>query len=614
MSWFSRCSWYGGPFNGGNCRRCTNVSFGDEIVRNPDPISNDETPDFSYPPSQPQTSSFDQFHCFHYGDPLEDCVRCQWCTCKWCGHGLREGFCLFCASRDDNSSIDAPNPNSFNDPPNVFTHPPQPQYESYSCELCGNDAHYGYDCPPWFPLVYEQESCYNQNFGDNYYPQNSPSCCENCGVLMKYSINHQPQSIQEDLNQQKMNDEFKIELRNELLNTMQSLCERILQREQAANESTIPLNEITSQIPPITPVLPTMEPEDSLIMGDEDLSTIPEKESDEFIKSSVENLVPIPSESEDTFGSNSGCDLPLCDDFSPINIPEGKSMTFSNLLFDSNDDFTSSDDESLSDEAVPEDNVKIYSNPLFKFDNEYISSDVNPLFDELLENIESKDFYDEQSLLVTPLSDANEDECFDPGGDIDEIEACLTSDSIPSGIDGIDFDPDGDILLLEKLLNDDPSSLLPLKELYFEDLKVIQSSINTSPDFEDDYYDSEGDIIYLESLLNNDTISYLPPEVFLDHDPRSLNDEPENLKSMVKVFDPGISEKKFSPIYVTDIPKMDKCKAKQTKPEHEIGRVQEIEAEGSNTPPHLERRSSIRLELNLQTERNLEKKLDRGSD
>nr|GFA80356.1 hypothetical protein [Tanacetum cinerariifolium] len=38
---------------------------------------------------------------------------------------------------------------------------------------------------------------------------------------------------------------------------------------------------------------------DSLSMGDEHLDTIPEKESDEFIKSSVENLVPNPSESED---------------------------------------------------------------------------------------------------------------------------------------------------------------------------------------------------------------------------------------------------------------------------------------------------------------------------
>nr|GEU67874.1 hypothetical protein [Tanacetum cinerariifolium] len=126
-----------------------------------------------------------------------------------------------------------------------------------------------------------------------------------------------------------------------------------------------------------------MEPKDSLIIGNEDLSTIPEMKSDEVIKSSVEDLVPIPSESEDTSGSDSECDLPLCDDFSPINILEGNSVTVSNPLFNSNDDFTSSDDESLSDEDVLEDKVKIYSNPLFEFNDEYISSDVNTLFDEV---------------------------------------------------------------------------------------------------------------------------------------------------------------------------------------------------------------------------------------
>ncbi|GKC02039.1 hypothetical protein Tco_0993649 [Tanacetum coccineum] len=115
-------------------------------------------------------------------------------------------------------------------------------------------------------------------------------------------------------------------------------------------KSAIPLNEIVSQIPlsnAITPVSPTLEPEDSLIIGNEELSTIPEKESDEVIKSSVENLVPIPSDN----------------------------------------------DESLSDEDVLEENVKIYSNPLFEFDDEYIFSDVNPLFDVVLENIESKEYY-----------------------------------------------------------------------------------------------------------------------------------------------------------------------------------------------------------------------------
>ncbi|GJU57386.1 hypothetical protein Tco_1235152 [Tanacetum coccineum] len=71
-----------------------------------------------------------------------------------------------------------------------------------------------------------------------------------------------------------------------------------------------------------------MEPEDSLIMGDENLSTIPEKEPNEFIKSSVEDLVLIPSEYEDTSDSDKECDLPFCDNF----------VTFSNPLFDANDD------------------------------------------------------------------------------------------------------------------------------------------------------------------------------------------------------------------------------------------------------------------------------------
>ncbi|GKC94816.1 reverse transcriptase domain-containing protein [Tanacetum coccineum] len=48
------------------------------------------------------------------------------------------------------------------------------------------------------------------------------------------------------------------------------------------------------------------------------------------------------------------------------------------------------------------------------------------------------------------------------GGDfvLEEIKACLSNDSIPPGIDDAEFDSEGDICLLEKLLNDDPSSNL----------------------------------------------------------------------------------------------------------------------------------------------------------
>ncbi|GKB35044.1 hypothetical protein Tco_0879986 [Tanacetum coccineum] len=214
MSWFSRCSWCGGPFNGGNCQHCTNVSFGDESVRNPKPISNDKTPDFSYPPSQPQTSSSIQFHCYGCGDLIEEGVRCQQYTCEWCGSGLSKGFCFIYASKDENSSINVPNPNSFNDPPNIFSHPPQPQ--TYSCKLCGNDSHYGYDCPPRFPLY------------------------------------HQPRIIQEDLNQQGISDvhdrwDKLEESHNELLNMIQSVYEKFLQQKQAATIDQSPLQEISLQ-------------------------------------------------------------------------------------------------------------------------------------------------------------------------------------------------------------------------------------------------------------------------------------------------------------------------------------------------------------------------------
>ncbi|GJT88043.1 hypothetical protein Tco_1069760 [Tanacetum coccineum] len=90
----------------------------------------------------------------------------------------------------------------------------------------------------------------------------------------------------------------------------------------------------------ITPVLPTKEPVNSLSMGDEHLDTILTTESDEVIKSSVENLVPIPSESEGI--PDSVCDVPLCNNPTPLEAFKEHSET----IINSNDDSTSSDDDS----------------------------------------------------------------------------------------------------------------------------------------------------------------------------------------------------------------------------------------------------------------------------
>ncbi|GJU98763.1 putative ribonuclease H-like domain-containing protein [Tanacetum coccineum] len=83
-----------------------------------------------------------------------------------------------------------------------------------------------------------------------------------------------------------------------------------------------------------TTIIPDSPITDSLIMEDKHLDTISEMESDEFIKSSVENLVQNPSESED----ECECDVPDCDD---------SQTTFFNPLFD---DSSSSDDESSHEE------------------------------------------------------------------------------------------------------------------------------------------------------------------------------------------------------------------------------------------------------------------------
>ncbi|GJZ26632.1 hypothetical protein Tco_0570885 [Tanacetum coccineum] len=92
----------------------------------------------------------------------------------------------------------------------------------------------------------------------------------------------------------------------------------------------------------ITPILSTEEPIDSLIMEDEHLDTIPATESDEVIKSSVENLVQIPSESEGI--PDNMCDVPFHDNSSPLDISKDQFEGF----FNSNDDSTSIDDDSFS--------------------------------------------------------------------------------------------------------------------------------------------------------------------------------------------------------------------------------------------------------------------------
>ncbi|GJV75329.1 hypothetical protein Tco_1506913 [Tanacetum coccineum] len=156
----------------------------------------------------------------------------------------------------------------------------------------------------------------------------------------------------------------------------------------------------------ITPVLPIEEPDNSLSMGDEHLSTIPETESDEVIKSSVKDLVPIPSESEGI--SKDTCDVPFCDNTPPLDVLNDHFEIFSdfNLLLHH--------DPSISVVSI-----------LKGFTDEPPLEENDDLFD-----LESKENDWKKILYDAPIDDLIiEDKVFDPG--IHEIIFSPTYGSLP---------------------------------------------------------------------------------------------------------------------------------------------------------------------------------------
>nr|GFC18008.1 hypothetical protein [Tanacetum cinerariifolium] len=325
-----------------------------------------------------------------------------------CGNVLIDGTCLKCNTKAGNSFVYDPNPKSFNEVQIIFNPPSQTHYNIYLCQICESNSHYGYECSQRVSLVYEPEPCYNQSFSDNAYPHKFTSLDQI--KPSSYSVN-QPLNIQNELDHHEL-------FVNELI------------QQKLQNKYAQPFPAIA-----ITFDLPTVEPKDSLRMGDEHHYTIPKMKSDEFIKSSVKDLVPSPSESED----DSECDVPTCDDFT----------TFSNLLFDADDDFSSSDIESFSDKDISK---EIYLNLLF--DEEIIYMKIYPhhfnaesnLIESLLNHDSS--IISSSSSKIDSLLDEFADELF-------------LFKSIPSRIDETDCDPEEEICLIEKLLYDNSSPRPP---------------------------------------------------------------------------------------------------------------------------------------------------------
>nr|GFC22441.1 hypothetical protein [Tanacetum cinerariifolium] len=234
---------------------------------------------------------------------------------------------------------------------------------------------------------------------------------------------------------------------------------------------------------------------------DEHLNTIPAMESDEFIKSCVENLVPNLSESK----CENECDVPA------------GFTTFSNALFDDDYDSDSSDDQSLSDEDVRK---KIYSNPLF--DEEIIPVEIDQhslnAESDLIESMPNHD----SSVIISSKIDSLFDEF---AGELTLLK------SFPPGIDATDCHPEKEIRFAKKLLYDNSSprppeeivseisnadiesfspSPIPNKDSdsYMEEIDLyINPDDPMPPGIKEDDDDTERDISILEEFLDNYSLS-----------------------------------------------------------------------------------------------------------
>nr|GFA75098.1 hypothetical protein [Tanacetum cinerariifolium] len=227
-------------------------------------------------------------------------------------------------------------------------------------------------------------------------------------------------------------------------------------------------DNIISELPPCVAITPT-EPVDSLSMGDEHLDTILPTKSDEFIKSSVENLVPNPSESE---GENE-CDVPA------------GFTTFSNVLFDAEYYFDSksmlhhdspiiisSKIDSLFDEFAGEltllksippgiDEIDCHPEEETHFTKRLLYDNLSPRPPE--EFVSENSNADIESFSPSPIPIKDSD------SHMEEIDLSFNPDDpMPSGIEEDDHDSERDIPILEELLDNYSLSLPKNESCHFD--------------------------------------------------------------------------------------------------------------------------------------------------
>nr|GEZ80577.1 putative RNA-directed DNA polymerase [Tanacetum cinerariifolium] len=288
---------------------------------------------------------------------LGDGEFCQRCTCIRYGSGLSKGLCLICGN-NKNSLNDSPSisENSSQSPPHINQHccykcsdPLDGIFcKQCTCKACGKG---GDKLVSWSS---KKQDCTSMSLAEARYVSLSACCAQVLWMrtqLTDYGFHFDKIPMYCDSKAAIAISCNPVQhSRTKHIDVRYHFIKENVKKEQAAKARywKIPIcyDDDEDYTIAIIPIVSTMKPEDSLRMGDEHLDTIPTTESDEFIKSSVENLIPSPSKSEDL--SDSECDVPACDDFT----------TFSNLLFDVDDDFSSTD-------CDPEEEIRLIEKLLY---------------------------------------------------------------------------------------------------------------------------------------------------------------------------------------------------------------------------------------------------------
>nr|GEX28832.1 hypothetical protein [Tanacetum cinerariifolium] len=360
---------------------------------------------------------------------------------------------------------------------------------------------------------------------------------DNVDDLIESALNSKLLSI--ELNSQHLNKE-KHEVKNVVKQSTEHGTRIIksLQNFRVIHKSSISLNNTSriSLVHAAAPILSTKEPEYSPSMRYEHPNTTPEIESDEIIKSGVEELVPIPNECEVTSEDKKECDMLVCEN-SPICDDQ------SEIFFDSNnDDDILSDDDAFEDieyveaslpdpkiVSVEEENVVYHVEEEVDLEDIFQIQDVvlrekllsinrlianikslndNPTPDCVLNSSASNPIFEEfDNSLLDNFSPEFETFCDHTEETRSGNTTTYANNSLPE-YDSFCFkiEPDQE-RLINVLKNDisDDSTNDPLLE---EAGLFLASDNSIPPDIKNFGYDSEWDIRFLEALLSVDSILF----------------------------------------------------------------------------------------------------------